>query len=383
MLEAIPSDPRAIAIEDDLREVFAVHDIRVRGEGKVFVLAGRFLRSPSLVFEHAHERLAERGMIPLLRQERGKDFIIAQPAPPASGRRRLWINAVLLVATIISVLGAGTIQALPEAVWASMDMGTELSATRSLAGALLSNWTLGIPFTAALLGILGVHELGHYFLARRYKLDVSLPYFIPFPINYLTGTLGAVIRIESPFQSRRALFDVGIAGPLAGLAVAIPVVAAGLFQADLVQIDLTAGGMAFQEPLLFRWMAELIVGPRPAGFDLEMNPLLMAGWWGFLVTALNLLPVSQLDGGHISYAVFGKYHKFVAWGMFTFAAIIALARSPGYIIMLGLVFFMGLNHPPALDDVSSIGMPRRILGLLTLLLFFALATPQPLTPIGP
>lgn len=383
MFEAIPTDPRAIAIEDDLRDVFAVHDIRIRGEGKVIVLAGRFLRSPALVFEHAQSRLAERGMIPLLRQEQGKDFVIAQPAPQAAGRRRVWINVVLLGATIVSVLGAGAMQSLPESVWQGMDLGSEMAATSALAGALLEHWRLGIPFAAALLGILGVHELGHYFLARHYKLDVSLPYFIPFPLNYLTGTLGAVIRIESPFQSRRALFDVGIAGPLAGMAVALPVVAAGLAQAQLVQIDLSAGGMVFQEPLLFRWMAELIVGPRPPGFDLEMNPLLMAGWWGFLVTALNLLPVSQLDGGHISYAVFGKHHTIVAWSMFGLAAVVALAKSPGYLLMLGLVFLMGLNHPPALDDVSSIGTPRRILGLLTLLLFFLLATPQPLTPVGP
>ncbi len=383
MLEAIPTDPRVIAIEDDLRDVFSVHDVRVRGEGKVIVLAGRFLRSPALVFEHAQSKLAERGMIPLLRQEHGKDFVIAQPAPAAAGRRRLWINVVLLAATIVSVVGAGTIQVLPEAVWANMDLEGELAATRSLAQAFAQHWPLGIPFAAALLGILGVHELGHYFVARHYKLDVSLPYFIPFPINYLTGTLGAVIRIESPFQSRRALFDVGIAGPLAGLVIAVPVVALGLAQAEFVSIDSTAGGMAFQEPLLFQWMALLIAGPRQPGFDLEMNPMLMAGWWGFLVTALNLLPVSQLDGGHISYAMFGKYHSLVAWGMFGLAAVVALAKSPGYLLMLGLVYFMGLNHPPALNDVSSIGTPRRILGILTLLLFFLLATPQPLTPIGP
>lgn len=383
MLEAIPTDPRIIAIEDDLRDVFSVHDVRVRSEGKVIVMAGRFLRSPALVFEHAQSRLAERGMIPLLRQEHGKDFVIAQPAPAAAGRRRLWINVVLLAATIVSVVGAGTIQSLPEAVWQSMNLDGELAATRSLALAFAENWPLGIPFAAALLGILGIHELGHYFVARHYKLDVSLPYFIPFPVNYLTGTLGAVIRIESPFQSRRALFDVGIAGPLAGLVIAVPVVALGLAQAELVSIDSTAGGMAFQEPLLFQWMALLIVGPRPPGFDLQMNPMLMAGWWGFLVTALNLLPVSQLDGGHISYAMFGKYHSLVAWGMFGLAAVVALAKSPGYLLMLGLVFFMGLNHPPALNDVSSIGTPRRILGMLTLLLFFLLATPQPLTQIAP
>jgi len=379
---AVPVDPFVLAIENDLRDVFEIHDVRTRAKGRAVILRGRFLRSPELVFEHASERLEPRGLLPLLRRERGSDVIVVQPAPRRTRRRRVWINAILFVATVVSVLAAGTFQQLPPAAWEAMEAAPNGSGPLALAHVLTSNWTLGLPFATALLGILGVHELGHYFVARRYRLDVSLPYFIPFPINYFTGTLGAVIRIESPFQSRKALFDVGIAGPLAGMVVAVPVVIAGLLQADMVPVGAFEGGIAFGEPLLFRALASMIVGPRPPGFDLEMNPLLMAGWWGFLVTALNLLPVSQLDGGHISYAIFGRHHRMVAWGMFALAAAVALLRSPGYIVMLGLVFLMGLEHPPALNDLTPLDWRRRALGLATLLLFFALVTPEPLVPLG-
>ena len=158
--------------------------------------------------------------------------------------------------------------------------------------------------------------------------------------------------------------------------------ALGLSQATVVQLDPAAVTTVFGEPLLFQWMANLIVGPRGPGQDIIMNPLLKAGWWGFFITALNLVPVSQLDGGHIAYALFGRHHRSIARIVFMGAAAITLLVSPGYLIMLLLVFYMGIEHPPALDDLSPIGTPRRILGILTLLLFLLLFTPVPLTQLG-
>ena len=301
--------------------------------------------------------------------------------------------------TVCSTLFAGTLQSLPESAYTAYEaslrslalppgaamaarLGCAWIATGRFFGMVLANAGYGVPFTLALLGILGIHELGHYFTARYYGLNVSLPYFIPFP-NPLTGTLGAVIRIESPFASRKALFDVGIAGPLAGLCVAIPVLIVGLSRATLMPvIGPDAGGTVFNEPLLFKFLAWLVIGPRPAGMDLSMNPLLMAGWWGLLVTALNLLPVSQLDGGHIAYAVFGGAQRYIAWIIYGIAVAVALTMSPGYLVMLFLVLMMGLNHPPALDDITDVGTPRRALGIATLLLFLALATPNPIQSIG-
>jgi len=186
--------------------------------------------------------------------------------------------------------------------------------------------------------------------------------------------MGAVIRIQSPFESRQALFDVGIAGPLAGLAVAIPVIVVGLKQA----VVLTQDTAIVNTPLMFQWLQRLVVGVLPPGRWLDMagNPLLMAGWWGLLITALNLLPVSQLDGGHVAYALLGPRFKYVAWLVFALAAVATLVNL-NYVLMLLLVLLMGLDHPPALNDLTSIGPGRTLLGVLTLGLFLTLVTVHP------
>jgi membrane-associated protease RseP (regulator of RpoE activity) len=366
----IPSDERILALEDAVHGVFSVHDVQVRGGGRVVVFGGQFLRSPEMVYEAIQSPFKDRGFVPLLRQENGQDIVMAYPAPAIGKPSRLWVHGLLFVLTLASTLLAGTLQVA----------GDDLDRVRSLQellGYFVSHWTLGLPFAIALLGILGTHEFGHYFVARRYGLDVSLPYFIPFPLNPFTGTLGAVIRIQSPFESRKALFDVGIAGPLAGMVVAIPVVVLGLMQAKLAVVAPGAGMTSFSEPLLFQWLSRLIVGPRPPGTDIIMNPLLMAGWWGFLVTALNLVPISQLDGGHIAYALLGSRHRLLAWGLFVFAVAVTLLRSPQYLLMLILVFMMGIEHPPALDDLTPIGTPRKVLGIATLIMFLTLITLNP------
>jgi membrane-associated protease RseP (regulator of RpoE activity) len=373
-VEWIPTDDRILGLEDDIRDVFAVNSVGTRGGGSSIVFHGQFLRSPEMVFEQISDKFRARGYVPLLRHEAGGDVLVAHPAPASSRRSRPWLHGLLFVATVISTLAVGVYQATA----GDAALMRDLAAAEGLGGLLgfiADNWVAGIPFAAALLGILGVHEFGHYFVARRYRLDVSLPYFIPFPFNTLTGTLGAVIKIQSPFESRKALFDVGIAGPLAGLAVALPITALGLMRAEVVPIE--ADAMIFNEPLLFQWMALAIVGDRGAGHDIVMNPLLMAGWWGFFITALNLVPVSQLDGGHVSYALFGHRQRYVAWAVFIIAAIAVLRVTPGFLLMLALVFIMGVEHPPALNDITPIGLPRTIIGLATLLLFLTLITVSP------
>ncbi len=373
-VEWIPSDSRILELEDDIRDVFSVNAVGTRSGGQTIVFRGQFLRSPELVFQQVKDRFRERGYVPLLRHEGEHDLLVAHPAPATGSRSRGWIHLLLFVATVLSTLAVGTYQAAAS----DSALATQMHAIRGLgdlADFLLDNWTAGVPFTAALLGILGIHEFGHYFVARRYQLDVSLPYFIPFPFNTLTGTLGAVIKIQSPFGSRKALFDVGIAGPLAGLAIALPVTALGLMHAEIVPIEGEA--FIFNEPLLFQWMARAIVGERSAGTDIIMNPLLMAGWWGFFITALNLVPVSQLDGGHVAYALFGHRQRYLAWAVFIAAAIVVLRVTPEFLLMLALVFIMGIEHPPALNDITPIGLPRTLLGIATLLLFLTLITVAP------
>jgi membrane-associated protease RseP (regulator of RpoE activity) len=369
----IPSDDRILALEDGLDGAMAIHDVATRGGGSMVVFTGQFLRSPELIYNQISERFKAIGFVPLLRQENGQDTLIAYPAPAVAGRPRKRVNLILFLITVLTTVISGTLMAV------FADQTIALDTTTQLVQAVLANWTLGIPFAAALLSILGIHELGHYFVARHYRLDVSLPYFIPFiPIPPGSGTMGAVIRIQSPFESRKALFDVGIAGPLAGLAVAIPVVAVGMLQAQVAPV--AADAVFFGEPLLFQWLALLFGPARGPGTDIYMNPLLMAGWWGLLITAINLIPMSQFDGGHILYGLFGPAHKWLAWGMFVIALLsfASFAISWNYVLMVAVAFLMGIEHPPALNDLTPIDLPRRILGIVTLLAFFILFTPHPL-----
>jgi Zn-dependent protease len=354
-------DDRVIALEEVVSPVFSIHDVNARRD-RVVVFSGQFLRSPELVYQEVADRFKTMGYMPILRRDGDRDVVMAYPAPALRGRSRRWVHVTLFVLTVITTLWAGTVQAL----------GAFPSPSE-----FLTHWTAGLPFTVALLGILGVHEFGHYFVARYHGLDVSLPYFIPFPLNPFTGTLGAVIRIQSPFESKKSLFDVGIAGPLAGLAIAIPVVLLGLTRAELVAVQAGAGTATFAEPLLFQWLSRLVVGPRPEGTDLLMNPLLMAGWLGFLITAINLVPVSQLDGGHIAYSILGRYYKVFAWTVFALIALRTLIWNQTFLLMVIFIFLMGIDHPPALNDLTGIGRPRVLLGVLTLLFGLTLITLNP------
>lgn len=364
-------DERVLALEEALEGLFVVRDVELRSGDRLVAFKGECLRSPELVYEAVAPRFKALSFIPILRREAGFDVITAYPAPASRGRPRRWVNAVLFVLTVATTLLAGTYQALP-----SLPALAQPDGPADLFGLLFNNLLLGVPFTVALLGILGVHEFGHYFTARHYGLDVSLPYFLPFPSPY-TGTLGAVIRIQSPFESKKALFDVGIAGPLAGLAVAVPVVILGLMRAELASFPPGSDVLVFSEPLLFRFLAHLIVGERPPGTDLVMNPLLMAGWIGFLITAINLLPVSQLDGGHIAYALMGRFHRPFAWAFFGVIVLITLLHSQAFVLMALFIFMMGIEHPPALNDLTHVGRSRVVLGVLTLLFALTLVTLTP------
>jgi membrane-associated protease RseP (regulator of RpoE activity) len=232
-----------------------------------------------------------------------------------------------------------------------------------------------------------VHEFGHYFTARHYKASVSLPYFIPLPIGF--GTLGAIIRMRSPARDRNSLFDIAAAGPLAGLAVAVPAMLLGLAWSRVAPVP--HGGYAiFGDSLLTRFLTELRFGPMPAGSMLFTHPVADAAWAGFLVTALNLFPAGQLDGGRIAYALFGRYHRAVGKGtvlalvLFGVASVLwhlssgsgDIASSINWFVWAGLIaFVVGLHHSPPLDDVTPLTGGRRLLGLFCLSLIVLLTPP--------
>ena len=241
----------------------------------------------------------------------------------------------------------------------------------------------GVTFSASLLAILLAHEAGHYVACRRYGVDATLPYFIPAPPP-TPGTFGAFIKIKSPIRTRRALFDIGVAGPLAGFAVVLPVALLGIFVARPHAAPLPPEGViTFNDPLLLRLLSHAL------GVDLAgaaLNPFYFAAWIGLLVTSLNLLPVGQLDGGHAVFALFGaRRHKPI--GRAVFAVMTALAalgwfwhHAPGgFIYALLLLIMLRIPHPPVEDAHLPVGRARVLVAALTLLVFLLSFIPFPIT----
>jgi membrane-associated protease RseP (regulator of RpoE activity) len=243
----------------------------------------------------------------------------------------------------------------------------------------------GVTFAGALLAILTAHESGHYIACRRYQVEATLPFFIPAPPLFLAGTFGAFIKIKSPIPTRRALFDIGVAGPLAGFIVALPIAVIGILTAQPTTLQLApANGqefIIFGDPLLM----QLIARALGADLNIQINPFYFAAWIGLLVTSLNLMPVGQLDGGHATYALFGK--RVHAWiGRVAFVLMTALAilgwlwySSPsGFLYAVLLAVLLRVRHPQVVDEHEPLDRRRVIIALLTLLVFILSFLPFPI-----
>ena len=241
-----------------------------------------------------------------------------------------------------------------------------------------STWYYGgpsysIPVVLILLG----HEMGHYLMSRRYGMEATLPFFVPFPLPPF-GTLGAIIRMKSAIPSRRALFDVGVAGPLTSLCLSIPAIVVGLKLSTVIPVVQVQEGMErLADPLLFSLLQRAVMGEIAADFDVIVHPIAYAGWVGLFVTALNLLPVGQLDGGHVIYALFGKRSRRVFIITLCVMAFITIFYNPGWILLLVLITLFGFRHPPPLDDQTPLDRKRKFLGAVVFAAFFLSFTPSP------
>jgi membrane-associated protease RseP (regulator of RpoE activity) len=231
------------------------------------------------------------------------------------------------------------------------------------------------------MSILLCHEMGHYIVGRRYNAPVSLPYFIPMPILGLFGTMGAVIVQRAPFEERRSLFDIGLAGPLAGLVVALPLLVYGLATSKVGPI--TPGGLMEGNSILYLAIKYLVFGRiLPGnGMDVFLNPVAWAAWGGLLITSLNLLPVGQLDGGHILYALLGRRAWPVAFGVVGLLVVMGFFWQ-GWFLWAFLVFIFGVRHPAPLNDLSPMGLRRTLVGIGVLVLFVLTFTPIPFSQIS-
>jgi membrane-associated protease RseP (regulator of RpoE activity) len=238
----------------------------------------------------------------------------------------------------------------------------------------------GWAYSVTILAILGCHEFGHYFACRYYDVDASLPYFLPVPIT-LTGTLGAFIRIREPIPSKRMLFDIGIAGPIAGFLVAVPALFFGVALSTVAPIGPKEGQLWLGEPLLVQLASRILWGSIPDSQTLLLHPIGFAAWFGLLATALNLFPIGQLDGGHISYAVLGRRSTYVT--VTTIGVAIALAfRSQSWIVWTVLMVVMlatfGLRHPRTIDEDIPLDRTRLILAVVAVIIFALCFTPAPI-----
>lgn len=236
----------------------------------------------------------------------------------------------------------------------------------------------GAPFSFTILAIIFCHEMGHYWTSRRYRIDTTLPFFIPFPIS-LVGTLGAFILIKSRFPDRKSLIDVGLAGPFAGFAVVIPALFAGVATSRVSPLVPADVGMSLGEPLLLKLVTSLVWPVQPEGYTLYVSPIALAAWFGLLLTAINLLPVGQLDGGHASYAIFGRHAHTVS--KVVFLAMFPMAYfGPSWLIWAALLYFLGIArpHPPTTWDAPSVPASRKLMGALGLVVFVLCVTPEPI-----
>lgn len=234
---------------------------------------------------------------------------------------------------------------------------------------------LGIPFSFSLLAILSGHELGHYFTARKNKISVSLPYFLPIP-HPLIGTMGAFIKIKSIIPDRNVLIQLGIAGPLIGFILTVPITIIGIILSKITEIPQTESAFRLGSSLLFFLLTKIIYPSLPSGYDIVLHPMAFAGWLGMFITAINLVPLSQLDGGHIAYAILGKNHKYLIITLLILLGFLGLLW-PGWFFWILLIFVFGLKHPPAQDEITPINKNDKILAIIGLIIFILSFIPNP------
>ncbi len=239
---------------------------------------------------------------------------------------------------------------------------------------------LGIPFSATLLTILMTHELSHYFVSRRHNVSVTLPYFIPAPS--MIGTFGAIIKIRPPIYDKRSLIDIGSAGPLGGFVVAVAAVIIGLSYSEIIPAGkLPREGFSLGSSLLFSLLAKLVLNIDMQRYDIILHPVAFAGWIGLFVTSVNLLPLGQLDGGHIAYAVFGEKQTLIARIVIGVLIILGITTWEGWIVWAFLLIIIGYKHPPVVYPEVPLDSRRKRIGILSFIVFIITFTPVPFSGV--
>jgi membrane-associated protease RseP (regulator of RpoE activity) len=233
----------------------------------------------------------------------------------------------------------------------------------------------GLPFSAALLIIILAHEFSHYAASRKHRVKATLPYFIPAPTIF--GTLGAVIKMKSPITTRNALMDIGASGPIGGFIVAVFASVIGLSLSEVMPVQSGEGAIFLGDSLLFKALTKLVIGPVPHNYDVFLHPVAFAGWIGFFITSINLIPVGQLDGGHIVFALIGEKHAKLSKVLIGLLIAIGYFAWPGWLVFAILLFVIGFRHPPIIDSEVPLDPGRKRIGWVALVIFIVTFTPIP------
>jgi membrane-associated protease RseP (regulator of RpoE activity) len=243
-------------------------------------------------------------------------------------------------------------------------------------GAANGDYKGGAIYGVAIMAILLSHEMGHYVMSRKYGVHATLPYFIPFPLSPF-GTLGAVIRMSGGIRDKKALFDIGISGPLVGFILSVPCVIVGLMFSKPVKIPISADIPIFGDSLFIKVATWWILGKIPSGYDVAIHPLGFAGWVGLFITAFNLLPIGQLDGGHIMYAVLGHRGRYVARALIPVLILLSIFCSIGWVTLAILLLIFGVGHPDPYDTWTPLDRKRKVLAIAMLVVFMVSFIPDP------
>jgi membrane-associated protease RseP (regulator of RpoE activity) len=374
-------------LREAVEDVFAVEDVthgidlRAKQGKKGLRLRGQLL----VPAQEAHKIIAPRfealGHTAFLRRIDGWDVIYAAPGVVRPSRSKRWVNVVLFVITVLSVLFTGAVS-----------LNTEAEALSELLLFGLTHLHLGLPAALALLMPLLAHELGHYLTARHFGLAATLPYFIPlpFPISPL-GTMGAVIRMKGPMPNRKTLLAVGAAGPLAGFVIAVPILILGLALSPVTDFDPQTGvgipedGVLLEgNSLLYGGVKMLMFGQwlPGGGKDVFLHPIAFSAWAALLVTAINLIPAGQLDGGHIAYALLGDNARRLTQAMLVLTLIMGFLWQ-GWWLWSVLIWFFGQRHASPLEDITPLTTRQRLLAVILLIIFVLTFIPVPLQVIVP
>jgi len=268
-----------------------------------------------------------------------------------------FLHIILFILTMLSTLFVG-----------AMQTGADI---------LKEPWKIynGLPFALTLMIILLTHELSHYFASKKHGVSATLPYFIPAPT--IIGTFGAFIKMKSPIVTRKALIDIGASGPIAGFIVSVIAVLIGLRLSEIVPLSEAKGALTLGDSILFSFLAQTVLGVTPADSDILLNPIAFAGWIGLFVTSINLIPVGQLDGGHIAFALLGEKQSRLSFILVLVMTLLGVLLWEGWIVWAVLLLVLGLRHPPVISWEVPLDRRRKVIGWIAFVIFILTFIPVP------